>query len=228
MARRPETSEATGPSDREKIIAALMALLVEHRFDEIGFGEIAARAEVPLERCRAAFGSPLAVLAGHMKDIDRKVLAGGDADMEEEDPRERLFDLLMRRLEALAPHKAAIRSLVHSARHNPPLALALNAMAVRSQAWMLTAAGISASGLRGALRTQGLACLYAAVVRTWLNDDDPDLARTMAELDHQLTRGTRFAHGLDALCSLLPRPCRSRRRTRGRHADDPGEQPAVV
>ena len=38
------------------------------------------------------------------------VLAGGDVDMAEEPARERLFDVLMRRLEALAPYKEAIRS----------------------------------------------------------------------------------------------------------------------
>ena len=43
------------------------------------------------------------MLGAHIKDIDRKVLSGGEADMAEEPPRERLFDVLMRRLEALAP-----------------------------------------------------------------------------------------------------------------------------
>ena len=90
-------------------------------------------------------------------------------------PRERLFDVLMRRLELLAPHKEAVRSLLRSARRDPPLALALNAMTVRSQQWMLTAAGIGASGPKGMLRAQGLALLFANVLRTWVDDDDrPD------------------------------------------------------
>ena len=51
--------------------------------------------------------------------------------------RERLFDVLMRRLEIMAPYRDAVRSLLRSARSNPPLALALNGLAVRSQQWML-------------------------------------------------------------------------------------------
>ena len=86
-----------------------------------------SRAGVSLAELRAEFGSTLAILAAHIKEIDRKVLAGGDADMAEEPPRERLFDVLMRRLEALAPYKEAVRSLLRSARRNPRLALALNA-----------------------------------------------------------------------------------------------------
>ena len=100
------------------------------------------------------------------------MLADSDPDMEEESPRERLFDVLMRRLELLAPHKEAVRSLMRSARRDPPLALALNAMAVRSQQWMLTAAGIGASGPKGMVRAQGLALLFANVLRTWVDDDD--------------------------------------------------------
>jgi len=96
--------------------------------------------------------------------------------MAEEPPRERLFDVLMRRLEILAPHREAIRSLIRSVRRNPPLALALNGIAVRSQQWMLAAADINASGPRGLMRAQGLALLFGTVLRTWVNDDDAGLA----------------------------------------------------
>src|SRR5512141_745081 len=160
MARKPKKQrrmQAQGPaprgtSDRDKAIDAMMALLAEHSFEEIGLAEVAGRAGLKLSQLRAEFGSTLAIFAGQIKDIDRAVLAGGDADMAEEPARERLFDVLMRRLEALAPYKDAVRSILRSARRNPGLALALNAMAVRSQAWMLEAAGIGASGARGALR----------------------------------------------------------------------------
>ena len=47
-----------------------------------------------------------------MKELDRKVLAGGEGDMAEEPPRERLFDVLMRRIEAMAPYREATRSLL--------------------------------------------------------------------------------------------------------------------
>src|SRR5213592_4298820 len=128
----PALPPPTG-TDRDKIIAAFMALLAEKRFEEIGFGEIAARSGLTLANCRAEFGSTLAILAAHMKGLDRKVLAGASGDMAEEPPRERLFDVLMRRVEAMAPHREAVRSLMKSAQCNPGLAFALNALAVRSQ-----------------------------------------------------------------------------------------------
>jgi hypothetical protein len=147
------------------------------------------------------------------------VLAGGDGDMAEESARERLFDVLMRRLELLAPHREAVRSLTRSAARNPGLALALGCQAVRSQQWMLTAAGISASGPRGLIRAQGMACLYANVLRTWVDDDDPGLARTLAALDRELARGQRMAGLLDELCRIPEGLCRMTRRTRRSRRD---------
>jgi AcrR family transcriptional regulator len=224
----PPPTGAAPSSDRDKIIAALFALLAEKPIERMGFAEIAERAGVSLAALRGAFGSPLAIVAAHIKDIDRAVLASDFSDMEEEPPRERLFDVLMRRLELLAPDREAIRSLMRSARRNLPLALALNALSARSQKWMLAAAGITASGPRGALRARGLAMLYSSVLRTWVRDDDAGLARTMAALDRALGRGQRFAGILDDLCFIPSRLCRLRARWRRRGEDDEAEESAAA
>ncbi len=223
----PPPSGAAPSTDRDKIIAALFALLAEKSIERIGFAEIAERAGVSLAALRGAFGSPLAIVAAHVKDVDRAVLASDFSDMEEEPPRERLFDVLMRRLELLAADRQAVRSLMRSARRNVPLALALNALAARSQKWMLAAAGIAASGPRGALRAQGLALLYGSVLRAWVRDDDPGLARTMAALDRALGRGQRLAGILDDLCFIPSRLCRLRSRWRRRGDDDAEESAAA-
>jgi AcrR family transcriptional regulator len=235
---RPRNTTSTGEpprTDREKIIEAFMALLGEQSIEEIGFGDIAARAGVSLVQLRDEFDSKLRIYAAHVKAIDRKVLAGGDADLAEEPARERLFDVLMRRLEALVPYRPAIRSLLRSARRYPGLALALNAIAVNSQQWMLTAANIPASGPRGMVRAQGLAMLFAGVLRTFVHDDDDGLARTMAALDRALARGQRWASFLDDLCSIVPCRLPGFRRRRGRRYRDEedfdrdaGEEPIPV
>jgi AcrR family transcriptional regulator len=209
--KAPAAPPPRGTSDRDKAIDALMALLAEHSFEQIGLAEVAGRAGLKLSVLRAEFGSTLAIVAAQIKDIDRAVLAGGAGDMAEEPARERLFDVLMRRLEALAPYKPAVRSLLCSARRNPGLALALSAMAVRSQKWMLEAAGIGASGPKGALRAQGAALMFARVLAVWVDDDAPGLDRTMAALDRGLSSAERWAGFLDDLCAI---PCALRRRRR--------------
>jgi AcrR family transcriptional regulator len=217
-------------SDRDRIIAAFLVLLADKPFEQVGLAEIASGAGVSLMQLREAFSSTFAILAAHMKEIDRQVLAGGDTEMDEEPPREKLFDVLMRRIEALAPHRPAVRSLMRSACRNPGLGFALNGLAVRSQQWMLTAADIDAAGPRGMVRAQGLACLFARVLNVWVDDEDPGLARTMAALDRELARGQRWSNFLDDVCRLAPLP-RCRRdgwRSRRRRDDDPDVQPAVV
>jgi AcrR family transcriptional regulator len=213
---------ATPPigSNRDGIIAAFMALLAEKPIEAIGLNEIARRANVSLVELRDEFRSTIDILAAQLKEVDRAVLRGA-GDMADEAPRERLFDVLMRRLDALEPHKAAVRSLARSTRRNPGLAFALNGLAVRSQQWMLTAADISSSGPKGMLRAQGLAMLFASVLRTWLDDDDPGHAPTMAQLDRALGRGQRWSVFLDDVCSVPERLCG--RRSRQRRDEGPEE-----
>jgi AcrR family transcriptional regulator len=225
-ASSPSAAGSTPTSERDKVITALLALLAQKSIEQIGLEEIAEEAGMSLADLRDAFPSPVAIVAAYLKDVDRAVLAADFSDMAEEPVRERLFDVLMRRLETMAPHREAIRSLVRSARRNPPLALALNGLAVRSQKWMLTAAGISASGPRGALRAQGLAVLFSSVLDTWARNDDPGLARTMAALDRALARGQRFAGYLDDLFFIPSRLCRLRPRRRRR--DDDSEETAAA
>jgi AcrR family transcriptional regulator len=222
-------SASTGlQTDREKIVAAFLALLADKSFASIGFNDIARQTGLSLADIRGEFASTLAIVAAFVKSTDRAVLAQDMDDMAEEPERERLFDVLMRRLEVLAKHRDAVRSLLRSARGNPPLALALNGLAVRSQQWMLTAAGINASGPQGMIRAQGLAVLLASVLRAWVDDDDPGQARTMAALDRALARGQRAVGLLSDLCSIPNRLCRLRSRRRRRRSRRDSEEAAAA
>jgi AcrR family transcriptional regulator len=198
----------------------MMTLLAEESFERIGLSDVAKRAGVSLAQMRAEFSSTFSILAAQIKDTDQKVLLGGDSDMAEETPREKLFDILMRRLEILGPHRQAIRSLMRSASRNPGLAFALNGLTVRSQQWMLNAADIKVAGATGIVRAQALAMLYASVLRTWVDDEDPGLARTMAVLDRELSRAQRWSGFLDDVCAIPSafrglRPPRRRREPGG-------------
>ena len=228
MARKPPTCREDAPPttlrpDRVKDRCRVHGIARESASSD-RLRRLAAGAGLTLAAA-APFGATLRYCR-HMKELDRTVLASASGDMAEEPPRERLFDVLMRRIELMAPYREAVRSLMQSASCNPGLALALNALAVRSQTWMLTAADIDAAGPRGALRAQGLAMLFASVLRTWVDDDDDDgLARTLAALDRALARGQRWSGMLDDLCRFSPGKCRSRFRRR-RYNED--KEPAAA
>ncbi len=79
----------------------------------------------------------------------------------------------------------------------------LNQVVVNSMRFMLEAAGIEVEGgAAGTIKLQGLALAWARIVGVWLNDDDPGLSKTMAELDRELTRGERAVAGVDRLNEL--------------------------
>ena len=227
MASKPKSDPK--PADlRGKIVDALMELASEHRFEDISIRDICKTAGVSLADFRDAFPSKGAILAGFSRRIDHVVLAQDSEELADESPRERLFDVLMRRLEAMAPYREGLREASAWLRRNPSSAFAINQVVMNSMRFMLEAAGIEVDGgAAGAIKLQGLAFAWARIVGVWLEDDDPGLSKTMAELDRELTRGERAVAGVDRLNELTSpfraiahaafdarRRMRERRRTR--------------
>ncbi len=199
---------AAPPKDpRNAIIDALMELAAERNWEDITISDIAARANVSLAAFRDFYPSKGAVLAGFSRRIDHIVLeaAAGD-ELAGEPQKERLFDVLMRRLDALAPYKLSLEAIYDWVRRDPLSAAAVNRLLVNSMRFMLEAAGIESEGAVGAFKLQGLALAWSRVLQVWFHDDDPGLAATMAALDRELTRGSSFvarAEDLNRLVSPL-------------------------
>ncbi len=91
----------TPTSRRSQIIEALLTLLAAHPIERIGLGDVAKQAGVSLADLRDEFSSVVRDRRSIYEGIDRQVLATDMSDMDEEPVREKLFDILMRRLEAL-------------------------------------------------------------------------------------------------------------------------------
>ncbi|HEX4765547.1 MAG TPA: TetR/AcrR family transcriptional regulator [Lichenihabitans sp.] len=217
---------------RDRIIEALMDLAAEREWDDFGIADIAERAGLSLADFRDAFPSKGAVLAAFSRKIDRLVLDGTGNALAEEAPRERLFDILMRRLDALAPYKLALQSVADWIRRDPLSATALNGVAMNSMRFMLVASGIDNEGPTGPIKLQGLVLAWSRVLDVWFDDDDAGLARTMAALDKELVRGATLVARIDDLdrlvspLRLLGRALidarRRRRDRRGAPSRDPG------
>lgn len=198
-------------TSRDACVHGFLELVGEMPFERVTLEAVGQRAGVGLGEMRVAFATPKDLLAAAFRHVDREVLAqGGPEDFAGEPPKERLFEVLMRRLDALEPHRAAIASLTRSARRDPLLATELLRLAAASQRWMLACAGLEATGLGGAARAHGLAVLFARVVAVWLDDEDPGLSRTMAKLDRELTEGGKLLGMVDDLL-YIALPWRKRR-----------------
>jgi AcrR family transcriptional regulator len=177
------------PSKRDIIVQALMDLAARKDWHEIEIAEIAKASGVTLAEFRDLFPSKGAILGAFSRMIDLKVLEGTFDDLAGEPARERIFDVMMRRIDALTPYKPALRRMIQDLRFDLPSLAALNRVGLNSQRFMLAAAGISTEGRLGALKLQGANLVFGNTLRVWLRDDDPALARTMARLDRELRRG---------------------------------------
>ena len=203
MATRPKGEAKPAASDpRGKIVDALMELAAERRFEDITIRDICHSAGVSLAEFRDFFPSKGAVIAGFSRRIDRAVLAQDTGELADESPRERLFDILMRRFEAMAPYREGVREAVAWLQRDPAAALAMNQVVMNSMRFMLEAAGIDAEGAAGMIKLQGLAIAWARLIRVWLDDKEPELSKTMAELDRTLTRGERAVAGVDRISAF--------------------------
>jgi len=182
-ARKPRPAAAASAQDR--LVDAALALAAREGWRRTGMAAVAAEAGLSLAEAYAACPSRLALLAAFHRRIDTVALAA--AGEGEGSPRDRLFDALMRRFDALAPHRDALRAIWRDSLGDPALLLGAPAL-LHSMAWMLEVAGVPAAGLGGRARAHLLAGLYLWVLRIFFADDSADLAKTMAALDRGLRR----------------------------------------
>ena len=215
---RSKTARAAAIPTRDQIIDALMALLAVRDFSEISLADVAEEAGVSLDILRETYDGKLPIIADFSRRIDRTVLDGGAA--EGEGARDRLFEIMMRRFDALGPYKDAVGHIAQALRSDPCLAAFAHRNATRSAKAMLAGADAESSGLFGAIAGQGLILVHADALRVWLNDDDPGLAKTMAALDRGLGRGARAMKIADSVCAN-PRSfvCQPRAKSDGAAAD---------
>ena len=176
------------------LIGAAFAIAGRTGWSRVSVAEAAAEASLPLARARARFPARLAILLRLGLLADQAALTDISADGE---TRDRLFDMIMRRIDVLQAHRDGVIALLRYLPTDPPLALLLAQATQRSMRWMLDAVGVNARGFRGELATQGLVAVWLWTIRAWQTDESPDLTSTMAALDKALTRAAQAADWLD-------------------------------
>jgi AcrR family transcriptional regulator len=172
---------------KSQLIAAALKLAAERPWSAVTLLDIAEAAGLSLAEVRKVAGSKSQIVALFMRQIDDEVLARAKARTPGQPTRDTLFEVIMARFDALQPHKAAVKSISEAGAADTTLIMPF----LNTQRWMLAAAGVDADGPAGLVRTTGLGAVYMSVFRTWLSDDDPGMARTMAALDSRLRRGER-------------------------------------
>ncbi len=200
--RGTRSGSAAAPGDASPdvaaaAIAAAMRLFADKGWAGVTLADIARAADLPFAALHGVYTSKIALLRGFMDGVDRAVLA--TAPEEGASVREALFELMMRRFDALQPHRAALRRLAGDLPRDPAAATCIALRGLRSIAAIAERAGVETGGPLGGLRVKALAGLQAWVSRIWLADDSADMARTMKALDSGLARLEAVARGFPGL-----------------------------
>lgn len=177
----------------QRLIDAAMALVASHGWRTLSMDQVAEEAGVTMTDAMAVFGSIHALLERLFDKVDKRALAEVPHFQDEDTIRDRLFALLMARLDALQPYKPAMACLIQSNMCHPQTLITRLPRLMSSMVLMLGAAGAAPSGPMGLIRTKGLAVIYLTALRIWLRDDTEDLAATMAALDKGLGRAEMLA-----------------------------------
>jgi AcrR family transcriptional regulator len=216
MARSRKTARKTGgqqagaaaprgqaaEASPDRIIDATMELIAGRGWRTLSLADIAAATGLTLAQLYAVFPSKRAVLGAFERRINEQTLSA--AVGADETIRDRLFDLVMRRLDALAPYKPAIKVLVRDLPWDPAVALCGGPRFLNAMRWMAESAGVDTGGIAGLLRVKGLAAVYLATLRAWVNDDSADNAKTLAALDRALKQAEFFARSLPGFSRAAP------------------------
>ena len=185
------------PAD-DVALDAFLGLIAEKGFTAVTLRDVAQAANLGLADLYRLYPDKVALVVAFLARIDAEVLAGTPSqDDPEETARDRLFDTMMRRYDALRPHRAVLAAIRRGVGRDPMALLALGPALRRSMAAMLEAAGVPSDGLSGALRQNGLLAIHYAVSRVFGQDETGDLSKTMAALDSRLKTAERWSQTID-------------------------------
>ncbi|MBI1301869.1 MAG: TetR family transcriptional regulator [Alphaproteobacteria bacterium] len=180
---------------KAQIVQAALDLAVERGWEQTSLRDIAEKAGLSLTELFDHVEDKTDILVLLGRQIDRKVIENMSPTLSEESViRDRLFDVMMDRYDALNDHREGIKAILESFKYDPKQAVISLPHLCRSMAWMMEGAGIDTNGISGAVKVTGLTGIYVKVLKTWMEDETSDLSKTMAALDKALERSERVAN----------------------------------
>lgn len=178
-------------------LKAAYGAVVDRGWSRLTLADIAAAAGLSLADLRQELSSKYDLIGALNRQVDAAVLDEIGTIDTDDSARERLFEVMMARFDALDPYKEALGVMALAARSDIKLASLTHSHLQSSMGWMLEAAGLGDGGWRGSFRRNGLALVYVRASLAWLKDDSEDLSATMKALDKALEDAERWANSVE-------------------------------
>ncbi|PCI56981.1 MAG: TetR family transcriptional regulator [Alphaproteobacteria bacterium] len=180
---------------KQKILVSALHLAVAQGWEYTTLRDIAEHAGVSASDLYDAIDDKNDILVILGRKIDKEIM--GDIDLSDDgatNSRDRLFDIMMDRYEALNEYREGVVSILESFKHDPKQAVISMPHLCKSMGWMLEVSGIETAGIKGALKVVGLTGVYIKVLKVWAEDESADLSKTMSALDKALERAEKAAN----------------------------------
>lgn len=195
----PAAKAKSGREAPPDLLALAFEIIAETGWRGFSFTQLAERANLSMSDVRKTFSGRAGLLDALNQRLDQAMLAVDADDLAGLPPKDRVFEMIMSRLEAMAPFRAGLCRLIKDARFDPEL-IAMTACRIdRSLAWLQDAStpggnsGSFVQQIRRRIQRRILGAVYLQTLNVWSTDDSADLTKTMASLDKQLRRVEGFA-----------------------------------
>lgn len=199
------TPVETAADPKRAGVDALFRLLAHKAWPDVTLAAVAAEAGESETALRRHFRCRQSLLDAFSEQIDLDTLiALGAPEAHGASQRDRLFEVLMARIDALEPYRDALifqrehlgRTLLSSVLKLPAYGVLQQLRLERSMAKMLRLAGGETGGPAGYIRVRALVVLWTTVLWQWLQDDSEERGKTMGALDKALGRAEELATSL--------------------------------
>ena len=194
-----QRNRAESPNRKTILIDTTLSLAGELGWPSVTLQLIGKTANVPLSEVSAIFSSKWDILEAFRERTDLLLTAGKSANLSGQSAKDRLFDILMARIEIIEPWKAGIGSIARHAVAQPITGIRLFTSLNKSMECMIEHVNAKIQGPGKLIQSRGLTLIYLLVLRRWVADPSSDLGPTMAELNERLISADQL---LSRICGL--------------------------
>ena len=194
-----QRNKAEGPNRKIILIDTTLSLAGELGWPSVTLQLVGKTANVPLSEVSAIFSSKWDILEAFRERTDLLLTAGKSANLSGQSAKDRLFDILMARIEIIEPWKAGIGSIARHAVAQPITGIRLFTSLNKSMECTIEHVNAKIQGPGKLIQSRGLTLIYLLVLRRWIGDHSSDLGPTMAELNERLISADQL---LSRICGL--------------------------
>lgn len=181
--------QAKFPSQQE-VIAATFGMIAEKGLGKVKLSSLARKFKVPLTEFYAVYPTVESVLHCYIDQVDAMMIESVDPDYETNGTKRDLyFDMFMSRFDALQEHRDGVKRWLAELPKHPTLWATTLKRWDQSLSLMLDMAQDSPLF---PVKKIGLAGIYLATMRAWMQDETPDMAQTMVSIDKSLAKADNF------------------------------------